>query len=402
MSEALEFLNALMKKIDDLSCHPKNKLIIYHRYVLSKLSWHLTIADLSKTWVTQNLDNVVARYTRHWLELPISSTLSTVILQNSKYGINLILPSTKFIQCQTVIRNALKSSPNPDICSLWAATSNGTNIQYDQYRNTKQVLTAIRKDHEDRINHELTSQGFIMSSILRLSNQKVRGLWSKVQQNMPRNIFNFIIKYLNNTLPTKKNLHKWSLSDSPSCSFCFNPETLQHIVSSCNSYLADGRYTWRHNSVLLFLAKSFSSLQNCLLYADLPFFSSLSLITGDSLRPDLVLISPDNTLYLLELTVGFETNIEKNSSRKATKYKPLLRDLNSSYRSVHFINLSMSALGIFESSSDSMVTMMDDLGFDKNRRSQIIKKIINISVRCTYYIFCRRNKQWTNPELLEF
>ena len=241
-----------------------------------------------------------------------------------------------------------------------------------------------------------------MSSILRLSNEKVRGLWSKVQQNMPRNIFNFMIKYLNNTLPTKKNLHKWSLSDSPSCSFCLNPETLQHIVSSCNSYLADGRYTWRHNSVLLFLARSFSSLQNCLLYADLPFFSSPSLITGDSLRPDLVLISPDNTLYLLELTVGFETNIEKNSIRKATKYKPLLRDLNSSYRRVHFINLSMSALGIFESSSDSIVTMMDYLGFDKNRRSQIIKKIINISVRCTYYIFCRRNKPWTNPELLEF
>ena len=155
-----------------------------------------------------------------------------------------------------------------------------------------------------------------MSSILRLSNLKVRGLWSKVQQNMPRNIFNFLIKYLNNTLPTKKNLHKWSLSDSPSCSFCLNPETLQHIVPSCNSYLADGRYTWRHNSVLLFLARSFSSLQNCLLYTDLPFFSSPSLITDDSLRLDLVLISPVNTLYLLELTVGFETNIEKNSTRK--------------------------------------------------------------------------------------
>ena len=132
MTEALELLSELMKKIDDLSCHQKNKLIIYHRYVLSKLSWHFTIADLSKTWVIQNLYNVVARYMRHWLELPISSTLSTPILQNSKYGINLILPSAKFIQCQTVIRNALKSSPNPDITSLWAATSNGTNSQHDQ------------------------------------------------------------------------------------------------------------------------------------------------------------------------------------------------------------------------------------------------------------------------------
>ena len=217
---------------------------------------------------------------------------------------------------------------------------------------------------------------------------------------MPRNIFNFMIKCLNNTLPTKKNLHKWSLSDSPSCSFCLRLETLQHVVSSCNSYLADGRYTWRHYSVLL--SCKIILLQNCSIYADLPFFSSPSLITGDSLRPDLALVSPDNTLYLFELTVGFETNIEKNSNRKATKYKPLLRDLNYRYRSINFVNLSMSALRIFDSSSDSLLTMMDDLGFDNNSRNQVIKKIINLSVRCTYYIFCRRDKAWTNPELLEF
>ena len=261
MSEVLDLLNDLMQKIDSLSCHPKNKLLIYHRFVLSKLSWHLTIADLSKTWVVQNLDNVVSKYVRHWLELSISATLSTLVLQKSRYGISLVLPSTKFIQCQTVIRNALKSSPNLDINSLWAETNNGTNIQYDQYRNTKQVLTTIRNSQEDRINHELTSQGFIVSAILTLSDLKACSLWSIVQQNMPKNIFNFTIKYLNNSLPTQKNLRKWSLFNSSSCSFCLQQETLQHIVSSCKSYLDNGRYTWRHNSVLLAIAKSLSSLQ---------------------------------------------------------------------------------------------------------------------------------------------
>ena len=51
-------------------------------------------------------------------------------------------------KCTKVYQKCTKST------SLWTATSNGTNIQYDQYKNTKQVLTAIRKDHEDRINHE--------------------------------------------------------------------------------------------------------------------------------------------------------------------------------------------------------------------------------------------------------
>ena len=131
MSEVVDLLNDLMQKIDILPCHPQNKVLIYHRFVLSKISWHLTIADLSRTWVVQNLDIAVSKYTRQWLELPISATLSTLVLKKSKYGINLVLLSTTFTQCQTVIRNALKSSPNLDIKSLWAATSNGTNVQYD-------------------------------------------------------------------------------------------------------------------------------------------------------------------------------------------------------------------------------------------------------------------------------
>ena len=141
-----------------------------------------------------------------------------------------------------MIRNALKSSPNLDINSLWAETNNGTNIQYDQYRNTKQVLTAIRNSQEDRINHELTSQGFIVSAILTLSDLKACSLWSIVQQNMPKN-FNFTIKYLSNSLPTRKNLHKWFLFNSPSCSLCLQQETFQNILSSCKSYLDNGRYT---------------------------------------------------------------------------------------------------------------------------------------------------------------
>ena len=105
------------------------------------------------------------------------------------------MPSTKFVQCQTVIRNALKSSPKPNVTLLWTATSNGTNIQYDQYKNTKQVLTTIRKDHEDRINHELTSQGFIMSSNLKLSSFKVRGLLSTVQQSNQCSFASMRLKY---------------------------------------------------------------------------------------------------------------------------------------------------------------------------------------------------------------
>ena len=401
-TEVLTLISDLMSKIDKIPCHPKNKLQLYHRFILSKISWHFTIADLGKTWVIDNIDNVASRYIRQWLELPISATLSSLVLSKSKYGVSLILPSTKFMQCQVVARNALKLSPNQDINLLWSSSSVGCNIQYDQFRNTKQVLNAIQNDNEDRIHHELKSQGFILSSILLHASTKTRNLWSKVQRNMPKNIFNFTIKYLNNTLATKKNLFKWSLSSTPACSFCLQSETLQHIVSSCKSYLDDGRYTWRHNSVLSYLAKSMSSIKNASLYADLPSFPSPSLITGDSLRPDLVFVLNNTTVYLLELTVGFESNIKVNSERKAAKYHPLFTNLRTEYTNINFVNLSMSALGIYGTSSDTFLQMLKDLNFNQNLTHQIIMKASNIAIRCTYYIYCRRNKQWSNPELLQY
>ena len=118
--------------------------------------------------------------------LPISATLSSLALPKAKYVTNLILPSTKYCQCQTNIRNALKSSLNSDINILWAQTSLGYNVQYDQYHNTKQVLNAVQKDKEMRITRELKPQGFIIASILTHTSSKARSLRSTVQQSMPK------------------------------------------------------------------------------------------------------------------------------------------------------------------------------------------------------------------------
>ena len=256
--------------------------------------------------------------------------------------------------------------------------------------------------NESRITHELKSQGFIISCILTHASSKTRSLWSIVQQSMPKNIFNFSIKYLNNTLATRKNLCKWSISQSAACSFCLQSESLQHVVSSCKSYLEDGRYTWRHNSVLLSLAKTFSSFSDCVLYADLHSFLSPSVITGDSLRPDLVFISKNSILYILELTVGFESNIQINSDRKASKYSSLFLDLKHTYSDVKFVNLSMSTIDIMGKSSESLLLMLDDLNLDKPTQKYLLRKVMNIAIRCTYYIFCCRNKPWSNPNLLDF
>ena len=88
--------SSMLSEIDSLPVLPQNNLRLYQAYLLSKVSWDFTVTNISKTWVIQNLDNLVSRYIREWLDLPIFATLSSIILSKNQFGLNLQLPSTKF------------------------------------------------------------------------------------------------------------------------------------------------------------------------------------------------------------------------------------------------------------------------------------------------------------------
>ena len=107
---------------------------------------------------------------------------------------------------------------------------------------------------------------------------------------------------------------------------------------------------------------------------------SLCLITGDSLRPDLLLLIDEQILYVLKLTLGFETNKQNNCDHKAAKYSSLINDLSLSYSKVVFVNLSMGAIGVMGSSCNSLLSLLHELHFDKKITKRIIMKAMNISI----------------------
>ena len=109
-----------------------------------------------------------------------------------------------------------------------------------------------------------------------------------------------------------------------------------------------------------------------------------------------------STLYINELTVGFETNIDRNANRKYEKYRSLKQEVSSNYHEVKFINISISLLGIFGNSCDAYIQLYNDLDCDKKHLKYILKKLITVIICITYYIFCMRNKPWTNPKLLTY
>ena len=161
----------------------------------------------------------------------------------------------------------------------------------------------------------LTCQGSFFSNISKLFH--LNRIWSISQSKLPKNIFNFTVHYINNTLPTRKNLnrpYRRGISSSSDCSFCLNPETPLHVVAGCQQYLE--RFTWRHDSILNFVTQTFQSMIECKLFVDLPGLQSPSIITGDEYRPDLLLSTPNNNLYMVELTAEYESNLANKAKRK--------------------------------------------------------------------------------------
>ena len=154
--------------------------------------------------------------------------------------------------------------------------------------------------------------------------------------------------------------------------------------------------------MLKFLAQALPSLQPSKLFVDLPGYLSPSILTGESLRPDMLLSIEDKCLYIIELTVGFETNLERNAERKEIKYQPLLKQFENKYRKTKFINLSTSSRGMFGQASESFFNMCKELGIEQSHLNYIAIKMTTIIIRTMNYIFCMRNKPWTDPELLSY
>ena len=233
-----------------------------------------------------------------------------------------------------------------------------------------------------------------------LKHETETDMWCSAQGHLPKNIFNFTIKYMNNTLQIKINLCKWGLSSTSDCSFFLKPESLLHVVAGCSKYFNDGCFTWRHNSMLQFIANSFKSVPDSVLYVDHPGFITPSVLSGYSLHPDLLLTISKKCLYILELTIGFEANLLTSAVRKAKKFEDLIRLQQPQFDSVKFISLSISTLGVFSLQSNDFLVMLKEIGFDDKHINYIKRTLTGIAIRSIYYLFCKRGKEWESPELL--
>ena len=168
-----------------------------------------------------------------------SENVEICLLSSSQFGFEILLPSTKIIQCKNILRNNLKNSINPDIQDLYGESSKGKNVQVDLLNFTIKFL-----NQSENAAKKMYKMSFQTKVPLFLSCRKkyshVRLRFGPLPKPVCQILFNFTVRYLNNTLASRKNMVLWAKTiDVPSA------RNLKQLFVGIKSFLEEGRYTRR-------------------------------------------------------------------------------------------------------------------------------------------------------------
>ena len=232
--------------------------------------------------------------------------------------------------------------------------------------------------------------------------------WKSYMWDIPQGVLKFALNAGVNTLPSLDNLKRWGKRVSDRCPFCGNIETLAHILSNCSSALNQGRFTWRHNSVLCSIIDLIRPhlKDGMRLYSDMPGYQAPHggtipphiLVTA--LKPDIVIVNEmSQEVVVFELTCPWDTNIARSHSFKSEKYAPLVADLSRT-RVASFYSIEVSARGQVTKENHSRLKSFLLKCCSDSRA--VSKKITNIASKAallsSYSIFCaRKEPTWENP-----
>ena len=229
---------------------------------------------------------------------------------------------------------------------------------------------------------------------------------------LPKGVLSFAVRATIDCLPSPDNLMLWGKKLSDRCKLCGGKGTLLHILNWCPVALDQGRFTYRHNSVLSSILKSLKSgaTSNNIqiqIFADLPG----NTVNGGTIpasiiptteKPDICLYLPDKKkVILFELTVPFESNITQARQRKCDRYGSLVNDINMAGYSCSLICLEIGNRGVVTKENMSQLkNLFKFVGIRKCK--DLSKSLSSIYLMCSYVIFNARNELvWTDLSLLQ-
>ena len=471
-----EKLEDYLTKTNDVALTGVQKSWIYANMIIPCLTWELTIYELPASFV-DTLDSLITRYLKKWLGVAICADPNILYRSREHFGLQLPNIKTCFKKAQTGVEHKMKHSKDQNIKSLHNAKSKCDlkkvrwtgNKQLEKVeraivldkmafagQNNREGLGYRRKvkmapkeeiakkieelDEDERIQHavQLGMQGsWTKWDSIMASDMK----WQSLLYSYSPALLKFALNATQLTLPTPDNLVRWGKTKMGKCELCkWNSCTLMHVLSGCKVSLNEGRYTWRHDSILKILVSEISkhmnnvnakpskigSRQDDIKFvkagekkkkcnrkkkslldgaADWEMFHDLGdkmvfpmYITVTPLRPDMVIVSKSlRTVIMVELTSPVEENTVKRNKDKRKKYEDLVFDCQSNKWKTHLICIEVGARGFL---AESVNYMISRLAITPTIAKPMKKKISLLALRCSYNIYLqRKSRKFTKWDL---
>ena len=172
--------------------------------------------------------------------------------------------------------------------------------------------------------------------------------------------------------------------------------------------LDQGRFTWRHNSVLSSIIEMIRPhlVDGMSLYSDLPGFQAPHggtippHVLTTALKPDLVLVNESTSMIIIfELTCPWDSNISRSHEFKEQKYSALVADLSRNY-SVSLFSVEISARGFITSHNKARLKAFayKSCSNSKMVSKSLVRVCSKASLLSSYSIFsARREPSWNGP-----
>ena len=184
------------------------------------------------------------------------------------------------------------------------------------------------------------------------------------------------------------------------CPLCRDrPQTLKHVLSNCSATVSD-RLKWRHNKVLEVIRDGLQKAnEGAHVWADeippstqenAPAYIADHIM---AYRPD-ISVETEHGVFIVELTVPHEDNLQKRHEDKMRKYRllPLLYSDRTAGKPVTVICVEVGARGMLNTSWKEL----DDL-LGKHKKATR-SSVTQTAIYCSQYLFYKRNDvTWLPP-----
>ena len=115
-------------------------------------------------------------------------------------------------------------------------------------------------------------------------------------------------------------------------------------------------------------------------------------------RPDIAIKTRD-TLTVIELNCPYETNTTKSCEYKETRYKEIKSELLTPPSNFRLIFLEVTSLGFVTKNIKTFRNFLKSININER---YLIEKLQEVAIRCSFFIYCRRNKNWSEPNLISY